>query len=148
MPIASLILIAALLGATSTSQQRRYFIPTSQVVRVASMAARDEGYDPYATGMYLDELRNDGKEPIEGYTSIALYKNGQIVSSYSIRLATGDVVDPTACKLFRYPDLVKFKKETLREFGSKEASIDVIAGEVGCDKLVTVPSKAAAGVSK
>jgi|WetSurSiteA1Bulk_404760.scaffolds.fasta_scaffold47221_2 hypothetical protein len=117
------------------------FLPTSEVVRVATMAALDEGFNPAAHGIYLHELRKNGKEPIPGYTSIGLYKDAHLIRYYSIRVETGDVVDPMVCKIFRYPDLVKFKKETMRAFGTQEASIEAIAIEIGCDNLGIVPSK-------
>jgi hypothetical protein len=142
VPINTTIFLAFAL-AISPGLGQDIFIPTSEVVRVASMAARDEGYDPNAPGMYLDELRTkDGKEPIKGYSSIALYKHGQIVRSYSIRAATGDVVDATECKIFRYPDLLRFKRSVLMGFENRDTSIEAIASEVGCDRLDVVPNKA------
>lgn len=106
------------------------------------MAARDEGYSPGAEGMWLDELRTaECKEPIAGYASIALYKGGHLVRSYSIRVDTGDVVDPAVCKIFRYPDLLRFKAKTMKGFGTKDAPLDVIESEVGCEKLKIVSAK-------
>lgn len=141
MPITTAIFLVFALAA-SPGLWQDIFIPTSEVVRVASMAARDEGYDPNAPGMYLDELRTkDGKEPIKGYSSIALYKHGQIVRSYSIRAATGDVVDATECKIFRYSDLLRFKRGVLMGLKTSDTSIEAIASEVGCDRLEVVPNK-------
>ena len=115
-------------------------IPTSEIVRVASMAARDEGYNPSVNGTYLNELRTaDGKEPIPGYASIGLYKDGHLVRSYAIRIETGDVIDGSVCKVFRYPDLIGFKKEIMKEFNTKEVSLEAIESEVGCDTLQVVP---------
>ena len=142
MSIADSITIALLIAIPASAQVDR-FIPTSGVVRVASMAARDEGYDPDAAGTYLDELRTrDGKEPYPGYASIGLYHNGHMVRSYSIRAETGDVVDPIDCKVFRYPDLLKFKRELMKGFGTKDVSLDAIASEIGCAKLDTVSGRA------
>ena len=126
--------------AISVSPLQQRFIPTSELVRVASMAAHDEGFDVNGPGVYLDELRTaDGKEPIKGYSSIALYKNDRIIRSYSIRVATGDIVDATECKIFRYPDLLCFKKMVLVRFKANEAGPEVIASEVGCDRLEIIP---------
>jgi hypothetical protein len=117
-----------------------HFIPTSDVVRVAWMAARDEGYDPNAIGTFLDELRTaDGKEPLPGYTSIGLYVDVKLVRSYSIRVDTGDVVDTTTCTIFRYPDLLKFKTKILLAFGTKAVSDEQIENEVGCGQLTVLP---------
>jgi len=141
MSIAGFIAIALLL-ADSVTAQVHHVLVTSDVVRVATMAARDEGYDPDADGTFLDELRTeDGKEPYPGYASIALYHNGHPVRSYSIRVDTGDVVDATDCKVFRYPDLLKFKRKILRGFGTKEVPVDAIASEIGCDRLDVVPGR-------
>ncbi|MFI5097049.1 MAG: hypothetical protein ACHQT6_03655 [Candidatus Acidiferrales bacterium] len=147
--ITTAVILTLLLAFCSAAQQVQRFISTSGVVRVASMAARDEGYNPDAEGIYLNELRTaDGKEPIQGYSSIALYKHGHLVRSYSIRVDTGDVVDTTVCEIFRYPDLLSFKRKLMKGFGTKEAPLDVIESEVGCDKLRIVPTRAAAGRKK
>ena len=90
----------------------------------------------------------DGKEPIPRYTSIALYKDGHPIRQYAIRLATGDVVDADLCRIFQYPDLLKFKKKILKAFGSKEISVDDIASEVGCERLEIVPARVTTGKKK
>jgi hypothetical protein len=124
------------------------FMPTSEVVRVAAMAAQDEGYNPDVKGTYLDELRKNGKEPIPGYASIGLYKDGHLIRYYSIRIETGEVVDPMECQIFRYPNLIKFNKETMKALGAAEASLEVIATEVGCEKLEILPRQGSAGSPK
>jgi len=143
------LLFAIPLTPNQQSREKQiHIIPTSDVVKVAWMAARDEGYDPNAVGTFLDELRVKGTEPIEGYTSIGLYVNVQLTRSYSIRLTTGDVVDATSCTLFRYPDLIKYKKELMRGFGTQEVSDEQIAKEVGCDKLDVLPAKSSGSRQK
>lgn len=84
---------------------------------------------------------------IQGNASITLYHNGH-VRSYSIRIDTGDVVDATDCKVIRYPDLLKFKRKLLSDFGTKEVSLDAIASEIVGDKLDVVPGKTSGGKSK
>lgn len=134
------MLIIGIPVAAQVHYQVHYFIPTSDVVRVASMAARDEGFNVSLGGNYLDELRTkDGKEPYPGYTSIGLYQDDHLVRSYSIRVKTGDLVDATRCELFRYPDLLKFKNKVMFSFGTQEVSLEQIASEIGCEKLVVVP---------
>jgi hypothetical protein len=104
------------------------------------MAARDEGYSVGVNGTYLNELRTpEGKEPIPRYTSIALYRDGHLVRSYAIRIETGDIVDPSVCKVFRYPDLIGFKKKIMNEFHTKDVPLEVIESEVGCDTLRVAP---------
>ena len=113
------------------------------------MAARDEGYDPDAEGTFLAEMRTpDRKEPYLGYASIALYHDGHPVRFYSIRIETGDVIDATDCKAFRFPDLLEFNRKILKEFGSKQVDLETIASEVGCGKLEVVPTKSQARGSK
>jgi len=133
--------ILAMVLASPVLQAIQRFIPTSTLVRIASMTARNEGYDPEAAGIYLDELRTpDGKEPLAGYSSIGLYKNGHLIRSYSIRISTGDVIDANECKIFRYPGLQRFRRETMKAFGTKETSLEDLASEVGCDRLEVVPA--------
>jgi len=133
---------AALLMINSATTEVQHIMVTSDIVRVAGMAARDEGYDPDADGTFLNEMRTkDGKEPYPGYASIALYHDGHPVRFYSIRIETGDVADATNCKVFRYPDLLRFKRKILREFGSKDVTLDTIGSELGCEKLEIVPGK-------
>ena len=139
MPIISAFIFSSVI-AISGFQEIHRFIPTSTVVRVASMAANDEGYKVGEKGCYLDELRVDGKEPLPGYTSIGLYLDSRLIRSYSIRVDTGDVIDPMNCMIFRYPNLLKFKRETLKALHTKEVSIEFMAEEVGCDTLEVVPA--------
>lgn len=144
MPIRGVVEVVALLGLPLGAQVQR-FLPTSQVVMVASMAARDEGYRQDSGNVFLDVLRTkDGKEPYPGYSSIGLYQSDHLIRSYSIRTDTGDVVDATSCVMFRYPDLLKFKRRLMTVFGSREASLDQIGSEVGCDRLRVVTHRAPA----
>lgn len=130
-----MIVVVVLMGGPLIAQVQR-FLPTSQVVKIAGMAARDEGYNPESSNVFLDNLRRkDGSEPISGYASIGLYKDDHLVQSFSIRIATGDVVDATSCKIFRYPDLLQMAATIVKSFGTSAVSLDTIAFEVGCDHL-------------
>ena len=118
---------------------RLYSIPTSEEVRVASMAARDEGYIPDGAGTFLDEIRTpDGKQPHPGYKTIGLYSSGALVHTYSIRIQTGDIVDPRTCQLFEYPDLLRFKQKLMTSFGTDPVTPAHIASEIGCSRLDVV----------
>jgi len=131
--------LAGLLITAPTLDRRLYSIPTSEEVRVASMAARDEGYDPYAVGTFLDEIRTpEGKEPHPGYETIGLYSDGDLIHAYSIRIETGDVVDARTCQLFQYPNLLKFRRKIMTGFGTDPVSVTRISYEVGCDKVDVV----------
>lgn len=126
------------------SSLRLYSIPTSEEVRVASMAARDEGYVPDSEGTFLDEIRTpEGKQPHPGYKTIGLYSSGALVHTYSIRIQTGDIVDPRTCQLFEYPDLLRFKQRLMTSFGTDPVTPAQIARELGCSKvdIVHTPSK-------
>ena len=136
--------ILVVMAAIASLQPPRvtHFIPTSELVRVASMAARDEGRNPDAEGAYLQELHGpDGRGLFPGYNSIALYENGHSVRSYSIRIDTGDVVDGDRCVILRFPDLVEFKNTLMKDFGSKGVSLADIADEVGCERLTIVSER-------
>jgi hypothetical protein len=133
------LILAVAVAASSQQPKATVFIPTSEVVRIATMAARDEGYNPYAKGMFLDELRTaEGQEPQPGYASIALYSGAHPIRSYSIRNETGDVVDPNDCKIFRFPDLVQYGRSVRYGNHRKPVSIATIATEVGCETLKVV----------
>lgn len=148
MSITRVIAQALWIVATITAQVQHVLV-TSDIVRVASMAARDEGYDPDRDGTFLNEMRTaHGKEPYPGYASIALYHDGHPVRAYSIRTDTGDVVDATDCKVFRYPNLLEFKRKLLKDFGSKEVSLETIKSEIGCHSLEVVPGKTPARKAK
>jgi hypothetical protein len=138
LPIIATIagLLIAAPAATRSTDQRLYSIPTSEEVRAASMAARDEGYNPDADGTFLDELRTpEGKELHPGYETIGLYSDGNLIHSYSIRIETGDIVDARTCQLFQYPNLLKFKHKIMTGFGTDPVSVARIAEEVGCPKV-------------
>jgi hypothetical protein len=142
MPLICACILATVFAIPEQVIQR--FIPTSTLVKIGSMTARYEGYDPEAPSVYLDELRTpDGREPLAGYTSIGLYKDGHLIRSYSIRISTGDVIDANACKIFRYPGLGRYKQETMKAFGTKETPLEDLASEVGCDRLEVVGVKGA-----
>lgn len=112
---------------------------------MATLAARDQGYVVrHNTGIYLDELRTkEGKEPYPGYASIALYVDVHIVKAYSIRVATGDVIETTRCEVLRYPDLLQYKRES--NFGVKDVTLAQLAKKVGCQKLSVFPRKGLGG---
>ena len=131
------LLVAIAVAASSQQPKVTVFIPTSEVVRIATIVARDEGYNPYARGMFLDELRTaEGKEPQPGYASIALYRNGHIIRSYSIRNETVDVLDPDDCKIFRFPVLIRYARTNAVD--KKAVPLSVIASEIGCETLKVV----------
>ena len=122
--------------AAQGNSLRLYSIPTSEEVRVATMAARDEGYNPENEGTFLDEISTpDGRQPHPGYKTIGLYSDGALVHTYSIRIQTGDVVDPRTCQLFEYPDLLRFKQKLMNSFGTDPVPPARIAEEIGCTKV-------------
>lgn len=131
--------LAGVLLAVQSAGPQLYSIPTSEEVRVASMAALDEGYDPNIDGTFLDELLTpDGKQPHPGYKTIGLYSDGSLVHSYAIRVQTGDVVDARTCQIFEYPNLLKFKQNLMTNFGTDPVSRQQIAEELNCAKLEVV----------
>jgi hypothetical protein len=115
---------------------RLYSLPTSEEVTVATMAARDDGYEPNTPGTFLDEMRDSHGQPLyPGYKTIVLYSSGNIVHSYSIRIQTGDIADAHTCQLFAYPDLLKFRQNLMTTFGTSPVSPSQIADELGCSHL-------------
>jgi len=142
MSILALAIVSIALS-TQTAPKIIHFMPISTIVRVAEMAARDEGYNLDAEDIFLDIMQGkDRKEPIPGYKSIGLYRDGHLVRFYAIRVDTGDIVDPMVCEIFRYPNLLEFKRKTIRNFSTKEVSLEMIMDEIGCDKMQIIPSEA------
>jgi hypothetical protein len=122
--------------------QARHFIPTSQEVAVATMAARDEGYDLNRSNVYLNEIHTqDGQEQNPRYMTIGLYQDDHLVREYAIRIDTGDVVDPMKCEILQYPNLLKFKRARMRDLRTQEASLNLMAAEVACVKLRPIGKK-------
>jgi hypothetical protein len=118
------------------------FIPTSEIIRIAGITAKYNGYKLTDSDVYFDEVEGpDGIDPVSGYTSIGLYKSVHPEAIYTIRIATGDIVNTFSCKLFRSPDLLEFSRERMRLTGSAPASVKDIADELGCDHLKVVPNK-------
>jgi hypothetical protein len=52
------------------------------------------------------------------------------------------------CKAFQYSNLIQFKRDMLKMFGSRAVSLEVIVSEIGCDKLKIAPSNHSAAGSK
>lgn len=83
------LMSAALLGLLFSTPAQQFILPTSQLVKIASVAARGDGYDLSAPGIFLDELKtSDHYDPLPGYSSIALYVNNHIVHTYAVRVGT------------------------------------------------------------
>lgn len=134
-----LIAFTSLLLAPQAADLHLYSLPTSEEVMVATMAARDEGYQPNTPGTFLDEMRNSSGQPLyPGYKTIVLYSDGNIVHSYSIRIQTGDIADAHTCQLFAYPNLLKFREEQITSLGTSPASPSQIASELGCSHMDVV----------
>lgn len=139
-----LIAVTSLFLMPQASDLRLYSLPTSEEVMAATMAARDEGYQPNTPGTFLDELRNSqGQPPHPGYKTIVLYSDGNIVHSYSIRIQTGDIADARTCQLFAYPDLLKFRQNQINSLSTSPVSPTQIASELGCAHMdiVKAPAK-------
>jgi hypothetical protein len=136
--------IMLLLQANSTAATKIY-IPTSELLRVSEMAARDEGFPvnkvrPDGTRLFFFDIAttSDGKPLAPGYTSMGLYGNGQIIRIYSVNEQTGQVVDIANCAAFDFPNLSRFAKEVQREAGARPEALEQLALDVGCDNLTVI----------
>jgi hypothetical protein len=122
------------------------FVPTTETLRIASLAASDEGYDIFRRDIRLTEMRGNGSRMIPGYETVALFQNEREVKSYAIRSATSDVVDLTACRLLRYNNLLSYKRSKGND--KTDVSARQIGAEVGCVKPDIVPPDSFAGERK
>jgi hypothetical protein len=134
MPLISSILLVLLLLPASPTQSVIVHIPTSDVVDLARMIARDEGYDVRDTKVYYFDLleTQDGKPLLSGYTSVGFYINGNIRSSISLSETTGQAVDMNSCEVFDYPDLKPFQERIIHLTKAKRKTAQELANEAGC----------------
>ena len=135
--LASAAIVFGLLLQVSQKNTMMVHVPTSQVVSVAQMIARDEGYDIQDQDVYYFDLltTSDGKPLLPHFTSIGFYINGNIRSAISINDATGQAVDATTCELFDYPDLKSFQEKMIRLSKVKPMSPGELATDIGCKSL-------------
>lgn len=132
------IALATLL-AVPIAAQVNHALPFYQALAVAKMAAHDQGYDLHKNNFQLEEvLLPDGGKQDQKYTNIGLYRNHRLLREYAVRIDTGDVVDPINCEILRYPNLLRFKRARVQELGRREASLNLISAEVGCDSLHSI----------
>lgn len=88
---------------------------------------------------YLEPVRQQNGRPfIPGYASFSVYVGAHPLRYYSVRLKTGDVVDPMACSVYRSPMLSAFKRKTMKAFSTNAVSLGDIANEIGCDPLRSI----------
>jgi hypothetical protein len=108
-------------------------IPTSEVVRIAQIIAKNEGYQISNHNLYyFDSLDTQGTPLVRGYTSIGFYINGNIRSTISISEITGQAIDMNTCEIFDYPELKPFQKQMIQLSKAKIKTAQELADDVGC----------------
>ncbi|MGB2592984.1 MAG: hypothetical protein WBG02_05595 [Candidatus Acidiferrum sp.] len=141
--LASIAIVFALLLQVSPKNAVEIHIPTSQVVSVAQIIARDEGYDIQNQDVYYFDLltTSEGKPLLPNYISVGFYINGNVRSTISINDATGQAADATTCELFDFPDLKPFQDKMIRLSKAKPMSPGELATDIGCKslKILTAP---------
>ena len=137
MNLAKLIVFCALLQVPKPIARIDVFLPTSEVLHIAEMAARDEGFDVQNKKLFFFDLQTtaDGKEIVPGYVSMGFYGNGHPIHVYSINKKTAQVVDIGHCEIFLYRDLISYAKGMNAESGRPLKSREELADEVGCATL-------------
>jgi hypothetical protein len=117
------------------------YIPTSRAVDVARRVARDLGFDVANPEYYFDlMLTRDGKPPIVGYVSMGLYGHDNLIETFAISEKTGQVVEPAACQVFEFSNLVPFQKAQQRQSGLKSKTQKELMSDFGCERLTVVRS--------
>ena len=139
------ILVIASMFQVAATTRTDLFIPTSELLRVARMAARDEGFptDKIRTDgarvFFFDIATNaEGKPLAAGYVRMSFYGNSHLIRTYSVNEQTGQIVDIENCATFDFPNLQAFARETQKESGSKPESREAVAQDVGCETLVVI----------
>ena len=142
MTIVSAGLALAVLVA-ATPEQKTVSIPTSDVVKIAKIIARNEGYDVrHDTVYYFDVPHTEGGvEMLPGYVSIIFYINEHTRNLFSISESTGQVVDMFSCEVFDYPELRRFQQQIMRITKAKRKTPAELAKDADCEHpiLVTKP---------
>jgi hypothetical protein len=112
-------------------------IPTSEVVRIAQIIARAEGYNIENTKIYYFDIgsKEDESPLVKGYVTIGFYINGNIRSTISISKSTGQAVDMNSCEIFDYPQLKQFQVQVSRLSNSREKTPNQIADDAGSENM-------------
>jgi hypothetical protein len=131
------LLVMLQIGDTA---QKSVFTPTSELLRVSEMAARDEGFKIDNNGLFFFDVAttSEGKQLVRGYTSMGFYGNGQPIHIYSVNEMTGQVVDIGNCEVFSFPDLRAFARKVQKQSGTRARTDEELAREVGCDVLEVI----------
>ncbi len=133
--------ILAMLLMLQQSASVQVYIPTSRAVDVARRVARDLGFDVANPEYYFDlMLTRDGKPPIVGYVSMGLYGHDNLIETFAISEKTGQVVEPAACQVFEFSNLVPFQKAQQRQSGLKSKTQKELMSDFGCERLTVVRS--------
>jgi hypothetical protein len=128
-----LLLLSMLLSLEPKHEDVTVHVPTSELVRVAQIIARNEGYDISNHKVYyFDTLDTLGKPLLPGYASIGFYINGNIRSSISISETTGQAIDVSTCEIFDYPELRPFQAQMIRLSKAKIKTPEKLAEDAGC----------------
>jgi hypothetical protein len=125
---------------SSSKQKVNVFLPTSSVLHLAEMAAKDEGFPINNEKLFFFDLitGKEGKELVPGYISIGFYGNDHPIHTYSINKKTAQIVDAVHCEVFLFKDVAAFAEEMQSESGQQPLTFEKLADEVGCDELTVI----------
>ena len=139
MTIVSVGLAAAVLVAASL-EQSTVSIPTSDVVKIAQIIARNEGYDVRHDDAYYFDVPHisGGAEMLPGYSSITFYINEHPRNLISISESTGQAVDMFSCEVFDYPELRPFQQQIMRITKAKRKTPAELAKDADCEHPVVL----------
>jgi hypothetical protein len=136
--MSSTVLAALLLFQMQHPAPVSVHMPTSEVIDVARMLARDLGYplDRYPKVYSFDLLSAEGRHA--GYISIGFYANGHPINYLDINETTGQIVTSMTCKVFDFPDLSVFQRAHQRLSGARPRTTEELMEDINCDHLTVV----------
>jgi hypothetical protein len=83
-------------------------------------------------------LTKDGKSPVGGYVSVGFYGHDNLIETFAISENTGQVVEPAACQVFEFSNLLPLQRAQQRQSGLKSKSQKELMRDFGCDRLTVV----------
>jgi hypothetical protein len=133
--------ILAILLMLQQSPSVQVYIPTSRAIEVARRVARDLGFDIADPEYYFDlMLTKDGRPPVEGYVWVGFFGHDNLIETFAISENTGQVVEPAACQVFEFSNLVPLQRAQQRQSGLRSKTQKELMSDFGFDRLTVVRS--------
>ncbi|GEM_PF-5088485 len=110
------------------------FFPTSDVVKIAQIIARNEGFDVGNEDLYYFDIKPMERitPMVRGYVTIGFFVNDHGTNFISISETTGQTIDIIGCEVFDYPELQKYQRRVMDILKTKKKTPQELADDVEC----------------